>query len=532
MKFSLIIFYFLLTFVLKSQDTIHVNFDFGSSRISSNQKKIIKDIPDKYALFQVDSIHFVGMADSVGDYLSNLKLSERRAGNVSNYLIDFLPPYIAVKKFALGENHSKSTEESRSVLILIYYEDHFKIDSIETEEYIKEVSPECIEIDYTLLNTSHIRTVVKRKKEYIYIESMPVRMPMLESYFVSFEYGNHYYGTFSDSGKFVAKKVKWKRRRTGKDWYSDFRKVAFIPKESYDKFKVFSISESPCTYCAREVGDTLSEIPVKSKIHLDNFVMNNFQFKRKILNKEKVKIRAPKEYIDTSLTYYSSNQLESAIEWKEKRAKKKQLYLYAKVNMRSKEDYMIYRKFEYCEDLARFGMGGGGGGFIGCGRFGFGGQYPKRPIMAELGTTYGTLIRPYVGLYFNKRYERFKGGILVGTTFEPRFIISPRIRYDLYSIPFGKSIRSLSEWARPSIRYSNYWVGILYWGSELELIPINKRLQAQNENLHVGLEIINNKSRALLSNVNFQYGMLYDGFFNSPAYLRLRVNFNLFRKNQ
>src|SRR3972149_6319800 len=88
---------------LHGQDAISIYFEFGLYKIPNNQLKTLNDIPNKYDLSDLDSVHFIGVADSVGDFKSNLKLSEKRARNVSKYFARLIPVHISSKITALGE---------------------------------------------------------------------------------------------------------------------------------------------------------------------------------------------------------------------------------------------------------------------------------------------------------------------------------------------------------------------------------------------------------------------------------------------
>lgn len=51
---------------------------------------ILDNISSRYDLAEVDSVHYTGMADSVGDVKANLKLSKKRAQETASYCKRFL----------------------------------------------------------------------------------------------------------------------------------------------------------------------------------------------------------------------------------------------------------------------------------------------------------------------------------------------------------------------------------------------------------------------------------------------------------
>lgn len=71
--------------MLIAQDTLHINFEFGSNRINKSQKLKLDSLPINFDVFQLDSVVYIGMADTVGNIDANLKLSYKRAVAVNSY---------------------------------------------------------------------------------------------------------------------------------------------------------------------------------------------------------------------------------------------------------------------------------------------------------------------------------------------------------------------------------------------------------------------------------------------------------------
>ena len=92
----LVIFYSVHTY---GQDTISVYFDFSQHKLSDSEINEIFSIPTKYDLSDLDSVHFIGLSDSIDDLNTNIKLSEKRARNVAKYAERIIPKNIYKSPF-------------------------------------------------------------------------------------------------------------------------------------------------------------------------------------------------------------------------------------------------------------------------------------------------------------------------------------------------------------------------------------------------------------------------------------------------
>lgn len=492
-----------------SQDTIRINFKFGSARLLNAENKKIDNIPLNFDVFQIDSIEYIGMADTVGKSTSNFKLSKKRAVNVSKYALKVLPKNIKYRVSALGEITNKEASQSRQVAIVFHYTNVYQSGSLE-ESNSKTIDSNCIYIDYTLLNTSHIRLVKKRKNEFIYIESIPIIMEEIPKYFKPFDYDNHYYGEINDEGEFAARKVKWRKRRSGKDWWAMRRYIARVPKAKFDRFKIFSIEKPPCSECHLNVKDSVHNYHLKQERHLDNFVINTFQFKRMFFNRKKVKIRAPREYIDRAVAYYPDKTTNEQIEWTTKRAKRKRPYFYAKIKSRSKEDYLIYRDFSYCYSPPKF-AGKSVAEIYPCQKMGVAYEEANNLLLGEYGSTFlNNKLSPYLGAYINNKFaSKLEYGLLIGSTYEFKGIGLMRLRFDFYSLGLGRGIKSACMWGKPPSGLTNYWRAKLYLGLENQTELFSNRLNFNENNINLGLEFENIHAQSRFSRYFIQFGQAY-----------------------
>src|SRR4051812_5290427 len=88
---------------LYGQDTLSVYFQSGSSDIEDNQLNVLNSIPMRFDLSELDSVHYIGVADSIGDLKSNIRLSEKRAIKTSHYCKRLFPENYLYKTTAMGE---------------------------------------------------------------------------------------------------------------------------------------------------------------------------------------------------------------------------------------------------------------------------------------------------------------------------------------------------------------------------------------------------------------------------------------------
>lgn len=317
----------LLLFVLAqnlvwSQDTLSVYFAFGSTRIQPSEQTQLTQIPIHFDVSSLDSVLFIGYADSVGNRRANVRLSEKRATAVAKYCkktFAGVPNRIAAK----GEGSHQQDEVNRRVDILLFYDREIPS---EKEEILESTDPRCFYVDFHALRYCHVRTVKKRKKEYVMIEALPL------SYFKNTP---HYFVKDLTAGNLKIQRLRWKKKTTGRLWWKKERLVATLPKKSFDHSQFFTLSDPPCDGCKEELlaKDTF-RINVL-KYYPDVFLMSNMQSKPRFLRRNQFKIRTPKEYVDLSDTYYASTTTHSpsrqVVQWVERSGRRKKEYYYARL---------------------------------------------------------------------------------------------------------------------------------------------------------------------------------------------------------
>ncbi len=515
---SCIIILSLFTSVLTfGQDTISIYFNFGESKIPNRELKKLTDIPSNYDLSELDSINFIGMADSIGDFKQNLKLSEKRVLNTYRKCKNILPKNIAIRKIAIGEKTNKKKEKNRRVDIILYFQP-FQNNEIDDNNDINKLKKICYNIDYELLHRCHLRVIKKRKKKFTIIETS---VPYLN------RKKEHYYGFISKNGEFKAKKIRWSSRRTGNFWWAETRYVAKIPKESFDKYKIFKIEKPPCKTCSENFKKTSKILNKDTCIQVDRFLMKNIQLKRQIFTINSIKVRAPKEYVNINDKYFIGCNFENELKWKTKNWRKRKNYFYTKIPRYPDRVANITRIMDCCKSNPE--PSECNASLIKCDSRLL--TAPDRSFIlnAKFGNHYlKSKHYPYMAIGISKEGLKGRLGVFLGTDIELSFYSSFKYQYHFLSFPFS-SINPFPKWHSPTnypliSRYAR-----LYFGSELN-IKTNKIAQAtQGQNFHLGISFVNLKDQAIINRIFFQYGyeLDYSGNRESFGYPIIHLGFNI-----
>lgn len=92
--------------------TSDVLFDFNSSALRSDSRSTLRDLADNFGKYPDNAILVEGHTDSVGSDQYNQRLSEQRAANVADYLIENGVRASSVTVFGYGELRPKSSNET------------------------------------------------------------------------------------------------------------------------------------------------------------------------------------------------------------------------------------------------------------------------------------------------------------------------------------------------------------------------------------------------------------------------------------
>ena len=520
---SCIIILSLFTSVLAfGQDTISIYFNFGQSKVPNHELKKLNNIPSNYDLSELDSINFIGMADSIGDFKQNLKLSEKRALNTYRKCKNILPKSIATRKIAIGEKANKKKGGNRRVDIILYFHP-IQNNDIEKND-ISKLEKLCYNVDYELLHRCHLRVIKKRKKNYTIIETT---IPFLN------RKKEHYYGYISKNGEFKVKKVRWSSRRTGNLWWAKTRYVAKIPKESFEKYKIFKIEKPPCKTCSEDFKTTSKILNKDNCIQVDRFLMENIQLKSQLFTVNSIKVRAPKEYVNINDKYFIGCNFDDELKWKTKTWRKRKNYYYAKIPLYLNRVANITRIMDCCKQNPEPSQCNSS--LIMCNSRLL--TPPDRSFI--LNTKFGNHYLkskhyPYMAIGISKEGLKGRLGVFAGVDIELSFYSSFKYQYHFLSFHFS-SINPFPTWYSPTkypfiSRYAR-----LYIGSEFN-IKTNKITQAnQGQNFHLGISIVNLNEEAIINRIFLQcgYEVDYSGNHESFGYsiIHLGLNIKIFRIN-
>lgn len=483
---------------LCGQDTISIYFEFGLSKIPDSQLEKMKSIPAGNTLSNLVSVDFVGIADSVGDFKSNMKLSEKRAKSVAKYLDSFLPRNVRTTITALGEKASSETDKNRRVDIILHFDPPWKPEPVSTavDTLAKKM---CYVVDYELLHRSYLGRERRGDRWYVVIETT---VPDLA------KKAEHYYGTRTRTGAFVAKKVTWVPGRIGH--YRSRKKgyTTAIRVNDFDDYKIFKIKERPCEACDEDFHKYSRVLNEDTCLQVDRVVMENMQFRTLFNIKNFVSVRVPRQYIFPDTAYYIGCDTSTRVKWKNKRGQRHVLFYYARLPRYPNYIPSISRMMSCCKNNAESSecdkpalfcepLEEPGGSFL---------------LNAEIGSHYHpSAIKAYAGIGISKESTNFRYSVLAGTDNDLGFYGAFRYQYHFMSFLFS-SIKT--PW-RTHIKRENIGrYGRLYVGAEIKT-RINSTANYLEQNVHGGLAVVTNKKKARIPRMFVQYGLAYNYLGNS-----------------
>jgi len=92
--------------------TSDILFDFNSADLRSASRTTLNDLASNFRQYPDNRINVEGHTDSVGTDEYNQRLSEQRAANVADYLIDQGVPSRNVVVYGYGESRPKATNDT------------------------------------------------------------------------------------------------------------------------------------------------------------------------------------------------------------------------------------------------------------------------------------------------------------------------------------------------------------------------------------------------------------------------------------
>lgn len=278
----------------QSSDTLSVYFEFGKHEISSKQMRRIQLIPQNVFVNDLDSVYYIGMADSVGSLRANKKLGERRANEVSKYSKKYFTTDPKIVITSRGELQSNDPAKNRRVDVIF-----FKKPIPIVEEPIIIPDTLCLERADSLFHRSLVRDIQFRRKNYVAVETILARKELNKYYYMRMVPREQGTDTFS------IHKIRWSmsKSKSAIDQSSDY--YAKVPKSDFDRFSIFTISKPACNapslehleYFEQESG------PITKCLQVDRFLMHHLQVRKIPFNEDEVLVRVPKIYVNTEHVY-------------------------------------------------------------------------------------------------------------------------------------------------------------------------------------------------------------------------------------
>ncbi len=286
-----------------------VYFEFGKSNILPKQMRRIRAIPHNIYVNNLDSVHFVGMADSVGSIKANLSLGYKRAKTVSKVCKKMFPTSPKIVVSSRGELRGRNMAGNRRVDVIFFSKPE---EVIVVEDTFSPPIEFCYKRADTLLHRSFVHTVQHRRKDYVSVETNFADSRTLIYYAGKTTKTKDWRDSMSIYRlRWRKSKLKTKRRN-----YPDY--YVRIPKNDYDNYAIFTIDSTPCDGCENLLADYSAFMKKESiKCHqVDRFLMDHLDMKHRFFRSNKVTVRAERSYIDKSATYFEACDTFTPLEWR------------------------------------------------------------------------------------------------------------------------------------------------------------------------------------------------------------------------
>lgn len=518
MRLLLITIVVLLSLPANAQDTLSIYFDINKSKIREDQIPVINSLLDLYDLSSLDSVYYLGMADSVGRMKANLRLSLNRAEEVKSYCKSIIDDSIPSRVMAEGEKTLPERYKNRRVDIVLF---------IHPPEIIEEEPEEekgCYRIAYGVIRGANIRTFTKRKREYVTIEQ---EWPKMTEYL-----SNLYYGTIDDKGEFKTIKVRWKYKNTGSLWWKKKRWVATIPKKDYDRFRIFDIHREPCNRCDEDFDSLKTMIKDSTCIRYDPLINTKLQYRYPLFRTDEIKVRVPREFVDTTRNYFVYVKDQIDIVWKTRNGNDRKHYFYTTLPVKNDKLAPIQREFPCrnfswgnCRDSIPYPFTDN---WINCGGVLRG--YSLK-LNAEIGAHYQLReFVPYAAIGFLDSYSKTDLEVFLGMHTKGTFFGAGRVRFNYYTIPL-RDLKGEKLWHfAPHYPLNDpYWVGRLYVGTELKTSLGKESYEYLEHNFHTGISFFRARTsfpERIFLQVGIGYDFLHGDPFNTYGIIQAGVCFN------
>lgn len=329
---------------LRAQDTLNLYYSSGEYKLYAYSKNKLSNFVFSHDLKFVDSISVLGYTDSTGQKAKNMKLSERRARSVKNYLLNMgVKDSVPVGLLAKGEesdNEVKAGINHRRVEVILYFTTSYVPPAEEEEKPSSTfVNSNCYKSADSIMAMCDVTYYSRGSSKYVKLEIEAFQLnPKTRVYSLSAR--NRY-----------PKLVKWELETTGELWWKRPRYVAHVRLKDFEKYGVVEVTKDTagmkCTVCGNETQSNWTLYT--HRLTTDVFLMQNMQVRKCILPK-RMELKVPKEYLSLEKGYYLDSLTNYPIDWIVRSGRKAAPYYYAYIPMPFFEpnNFRIYSYRGYC----------------------------------------------------------------------------------------------------------------------------------------------------------------------------------------
>jgi len=491
-------FLFILGFCLfqhsAAQDTLSVLFEFGKWRIPREELKTLATIPHRYDLSALDSVQFIGMADSVGSLASNLKLSRKRAMEVAEQCREHFPARTSISTFAMGAIDQGDRARNRRVDIVFHLkplaqQDREEPDSLSEPKPVPELP--CYIRDCDLMSRCIVTPFKKGPKEFVEVE-IPGRLTGPNPFGPMLNMTVPRYRRVTSSNDHV--RLKW-TRKPSRNKKVPAAYIISIPKADFDRQGVLVEKKGDCV-----------EPTLDTCIRIDHALMQELQYRPHFNNALGLLVRAPRCAVQPDARYFYGCRPGVPFHWEQRSGKKRSEYYYTRLPVWAGMAKGISREMLSCVNNCDTTYCRSG--YFRC-------QYLAKPdaaykIIVESGFHgQGNDDRPYIMLGSSKAGHSSLTTAQVGIDSDLRPLAS--LRYQFHFLEFrSQQLDPTQAWQWPSDQTNIHRYYRTYLGTELRWRGGEAEQGLFEQNLHLGIAYVNEKPDAPLTRIFLQGGAAID----------------------
>lgn len=505
----MIVFAWLLGTTISAQDTLSVFFDSGKWRIPRDQALALNELPYRIDLTSIDSIHFIGMADSIGLVESNLKLSDRRVREVAQRCEELLPARLRTRAFAIGAISMGDRARNRRVDIVFHSRassEHLSSDTPKESDTGIEEAPPCYVIDCELIGRYTVREFMKGRRTFVEVTVPGLLTPPNPSRTVMDLSRPRYHGVRSGKDPFEPRQIKW-TRKPARNRKSPPDHIASMPSDAFEQWGIRVQVEADD--CVQKKLDTC--------IRVDHALMQNLQFKQRLFRSSTLLVRAPRSAVDLSVPYFMGCKKEIAVNWTERGGKRRSGFYYTELFTLPSGAMPISRSMISCET---------GCDTTGCNKGYFMWRCLRAPDEAwKITLESGYRVRSednnvYAAMGLCKAGSQGAVTVLIGMDggMRPFALLRYQVHFLDLSLP---SLRMLDPWQWPTDQVFIDKYIRAYAGAEFMARPGSGADRLLEPSAHIGVAFVNERPKAMLPRVFAHAGIGTDGLApdGSSAYM-------------